>query len=121
MEITVKDLKINYIGNYNYPISLSSYELKIWENGKENSNYSYYEKSKTVKPTCTSQGYTTYECSVCGHTKKDDCVAKLGHSFTNYVSNNDATVEKDGTKTAKCDRCDVTNTVTDRSDRYGHK
>ena len=31
----------------------------------------------------------------------------------NYVSNNDATCTADGTKTAKCDRCDATDTVTD--------
>ncbi len=37
---------------------------------------------------------------------------KNGHSFTNYVYNGDATVEKDGTKTAKCDRCAATDTVT---------
>ena len=37
----------------------------------------------------------------------------LGHSFTNYVSNKDATYESDGTKTAKCDRCDETHTLPD--------
>jgi len=32
------------------------------------------------------------------------------HSFTNYVSNNDATCTEDGTETAKCDRCEETDT-----------
>ena len=32
------------------------------------------------------------------------------HSFTNYVSNNDATCTANGTETAKCDGCDETNT-----------
>ena len=36
----------------------------------------------------------------------------LGHSFTNYVYNGDATCDGDGTETAKCDRCDVTDTRT---------
>ena len=31
-------------------------------------------------------------------------------THTNYVYNNDATYEKDGTETAKCDRCDATDT-----------
>lgn len=34
------------------------------------------------------------------------------HSFTNYIPNNDATYFEDGTKTAKCDTCDVTDTIT---------
>jgi hypothetical protein len=44
----------------------------------------------------------------------------LPHSFTNYVSNNDATCTKDGTKTAKCDNCDATETVTDEDTATGH-
>lgn len=35
------------------------------------------------------------------------------HVFTNYVSNHDATFTADGTKTAKCDKCDVTDTIAD--------
>ena len=35
------------------------------------------------------------------------------HSFTNYISNNDATYDSDGTKTAKCDHCDATDTLPD--------
>jgi hypothetical protein len=34
------------------------------------------------------------------------------HSFTNYVYNNDATESENGTKTAKCDGCDKTDTKT---------
>ncbi len=45
------------------------------------------------------------------------CNEKLNyseHSFTNYVSNKDATYESDGTKTATCDGgCGKTHTVTD--------
>lgn len=35
------------------------------------------------------------------------------HSFTNYVSDGNATCTKDGTKTAKCDCCDATDTIAD--------
>ena len=46
-----------------------------------------------------------------------NCGEKLSykeHSFTNYVSNKDATYESDGTKTAQCDGgCGKTHTVTD--------
>ena len=39
---------------------------------------------------------------------------KIPHSFTNYVSNGDATIDSDGTKTAHCDYgCGATDTVVD--------
>lgn len=51
----------------------------------------------------------------------------LGHSFDEeaYVSDNNATCEQDGTKTAKCVRygtggCTETNTVTDTDSKLGH-
>ena len=46
----------------------------------------------------------------------DECI----HIFTNYISNNDATCTADGTKTAKCERCDATDTITDVSSAKGH-
>jgi hypothetical protein len=49
-----------------------------------------------------------------------DIDSRLGHSFTNYVSNNNATCTDDGTKTAKCDRCNETDTVTDEGSVLGH-
>lgn len=42
------------------------------------------------------------------------------HSFTNYVSNGDATCVADGTKTAKCDGCDETDTMVDVGSRKSH-
>ena len=46
--------------------------------------------------------------------------AKHTHSFTNYISNNDATCTADGTKTAKCDYCEETNTITDAGSKLDH-
>ena len=43
-----------------------------------------------------------------------------GHSFTNYVYNNDTTCEKNGTETAKCDNCDATDTRTIKNSATGH-
>ena len=40
-------------------------------------------------------------------------VAVTIHSFTNYVSDNNATYDADGTKTAQCDHCDATHTIPD--------
>ena len=70
-----------------------------------------YQPSVT-EPTCLDWGYTTHTCA-CGDTYADSYIDALGHCFTNYQSNNDATYSADGTKTAKCDRCDATDTVAD--------
>lgn len=72
-----------------------------------------YKKS-VIHPTCEIGGYTIYICN-CGSRYKDDSTNALGHNFINYISNNDATKEQDGTKTAKCSRvgCNKINTVTD--------
>lgn len=43
------------------------------------------------------------------------------HSFNNYKSDGNATCTSDGTKTAKCDNCDKTNTLTDTGSVKGHK
>lgn len=43
-----------------------------------------------------------------------------GHTFTNYVSNNDATCTVDGTETAKCDYCNTTDTKAIVDSAIGH-
>lgn len=45
---------------------------------------------------------------------------QAAHSFTNYVSDNNATCDKDGTETAKCDDCSAENTKTDAGSATGH-
>ena len=77
-------------------------------------------ESKITAPTCTEQGYTTYTCKVCGSAYDSDFVNKLGHSFTKYVSDGNSTCIADGTKTAKCDRCDVTDTIKGEKDANNH-
>ncbi|MBR4451935.1 MAG: DUF1542 domain-containing protein, partial [Clostridia bacterium] len=39
-----------------------------------------------------------------------ETIKAQGHSFTYYTYNNDATIDSDGTETAKCDNCDETDT-----------
>ena len=75
--------------------------------------YHDYEAVVTP-PTCTEKGYTTYTCA-CGDSYVDSFVDALGHKFGQYISNDDATVTSDGTKTAACERdgCKAADTVTD--------
>ncbi len=65
-----------------------------------------------IDATCT----TMKTCSRCGLTEG----AVLGHCFENYVSNNDATCIENGTSTARCERCDATDTVVDVGSVLGH-
>ena len=78
-----------------------------------------------VDPTCTETGSydTVVYCTVCGAelSRETTTVEATGHSFTNYVSNGDATCTEDGTKTAECNNgCGTTDTVTDEGSATGH-
>ena len=75
-----------------------------------------------VGPSCTSQGSQGYYCEICGTLSGSTGVAATGHKFVNYVSNQDATCAKDGTKTATCSNpgCSATSTITDKGSRLSH-
>lgn len=83
---------------------------------------------EAVPATCEVGGVKEYyECAGCGAFLDEDGtlilqdvnLRPLGHSFTHYVSDNNATCETDGTKTAICDRCDKTDTKTDIGSAIG--
>lgn len=87
-----------------------------------------WDSGRVTKPaTCTEKGIKTYTCTRhSSHTKNEDIPA-LNHSFAGqaYISDNNATCEQDGTKTAKCVRygeggCMATDTVTDTDSKLGH-
>ena len=87
----------------------------VWDSGRV-----------TTPATCTGKGVRTYTCSSSSHTRTEDIPA-LNHSFAGqeYVSDNNATCEQDGTKTVKCVRygtggCMETDTVTDTGSKLGH-
>ena len=79
------------------------------------------ELEKTVAPTCTAQGYTLHEC-VCGDKYLDTYVDAIGHDFTDYNPDNNATCETDGTQTARCNRdgCKETDTKKLENSALGH-
>lgn len=75
-------------------------------------------ETTTVDATCTTDGSITYVCERCGETVVETIPAKQ-HSFTDYVSDNNAKPNADGTKTAECDNgCGATDTVTDEGSRF---
>ena len=72
--------------------------------------------------TCTEAGYTgdTY-CLGCGaKLATGEVIGALNHNFVDYVSDNNATCTSDGTKTAKCTRCDATDTIADAGSMLAH-
>lgn len=92
------------------------------------------EEHKGKAPTCTEEGSKAYYSCSCGKFFEDEActkeiadidtwrvIAPLDHSFTDYVYNNDATCTTDGTETAKCDRCDETDTRVKTGSALGHK
>ena len=87
----------------------------VWDSGRV-----------TTPATCTGKGVRTYTCSSSSHTRTEDIPA-LNHSFAGqaYISDNNATCEQDGTKTAKCVRygrggCTEKDTVVDTGSMLGH-
>jgi len=75
-----------------------------------------------VNPTCTQTGLTAgSHCSVCNATiVEQETLPALGHKYTEYVSNDDATCLENGTETAKCDRCSETETREEEGSAKGH-
>lgn len=69
-----------------------------------------YVETITTEATCETDGEATYTCE-CGDSYTEPITA-VGHVFETYTSNNDATFTADGTETAKCSNCDVTDTRT---------
>ena len=71
--------------------------------------------------TCTENGSQSRHCSYgCGEVTDVQEIKALGHSFTNYVSKDEPTCTSDGTKIAKCDRCDATDIIIDIGSMVPH-
>lgn len=67
--------------------------------------------SSVTAPTCNSQGYTIYTCTVCGDSYKDNYTAAIGHSYS-YAVTKAPTTSAAGTLTGTCSKCSGTTTVT---------
>ena len=76
--------------------------------------------------TCTEQGYTTYQCTVCNYTWNADFVSATGHSYEKELRSLDATYkrsEKTCTEAEtywyRCDNCTVS--AGTEEDKYADK
>lgn len=75
---------------------------------EETAHIHNYVESVTTEVTCENDGLKTYTCE-CGDSYTE-VVTAMGHVFENYVSNEDATYTADGTETAVCSGCELTDT-----------
>ena len=100
------------------------HSLKVDSNG--NGTHTEYCENCDYA-TVTEKCSTEEPAAACGKKEICDiCLAEYGdpvaHSFTVYVHDeNSEKCQIDGTKTAKCDNCDATDTVTDEGTALDHK
>ncbi len=87
------------------------------------------QKTSSIEPTCTEKGKLTFVATFTSEWAKKSSntifTEELGHELGNYESDNNATCEADGTKTAKCIRygkggCTAKDTVEDAGSMLGH-
>lgn len=77
----------------------------------------HHYESTVIPPTCTSMGYTVYECKDCGETYNADFTDKTEHDYKTTVK--EPTCTEHGYTTYKCEDCDA-EYVSDYTDKKPH-
>ena len=124
-----------------YPANNSSWESEMedssylkfsWDANLtwESCEHSFEGATCTIGGTCTNcgalgkaNGHSFGEATCAEGTSCTVCQAKkaaLGHSFLNYQPDGNATCTKDGTKTAKCERCEEEHKTFNVGGALGH-
>ena len=110
---TTKTVSFSVTSGYRCMINTISFIKYIECDHTENTN-----EEEVVPPTCTEQGYTLHNCSVCQSTYKTDFVDALGHDYDSVVT--EPTCEDDGYTTHTCSKCGDSYTDTP-VEKLGHK
>jgi len=97
---TCEDCGNEYIGNYQDEVE-HDYEVTITE------------------ATCTAMGFSTYVCKVCGDTYKADYVEPKGHTPSEWIVDEPATIENGGSKHIECTVCGETLQTSDLAQLAG--
>ncbi len=99
------------VGTYQAYVDVSNfYEIKM-SNVVTFTVYAHECSYSTsiISPTCTTEGYTTYTCSACGHSYNGNYKSALGHKYYSYQVYDRPTTSYDGSIYGRCSRCsDVT-------------
>lgn len=73
-------------------------------------------------PDCTSQGYTTHTCKLCGEVEKDNYTDAVGHKWGAWETVQEATTTATGLAQQKCSVCGKTQSRTiDKLPTADHK
>ena len=75
-------------------------------------DHSWNAGEVTTPATCTAPGVRTYTCTENPAHTRTEPIPALNHQFGAYIYDNNATCTQDGTETAKCERCNETDTRT---------
>lgn len=75
--------------------------------GSSKPSHSHSYSSKTVKATCTSDGYTVHTCS-CGDNYTDSYTNATGHKWSDWKTVKKATTSSEGKKQRTCSSCGKT-------------
>lgn len=75
----------------------------------DNGEHIHSYVARTVEPTCTEKGYTSYTCE-CGDSYMDNYVNPIGHSYDSGAVTKSATCTETGIKTYTCTECGETKT-----------
>ena len=94
-------------------------EVLITQTETEKLAHSY--KSSVTASTCTSSGYTTFTCSVCGNSYKSNETPKLGHDMNEFVVTKQPSCSEKGTKVSECSRCDYSETQSINTTEHNYK
>lgn len=99
-----KDIHINYFGTNSEGFKAGTFDLRIWENGKDAQPESFYS-SKTVAPTCTAKGYMLHTCLACGFSYKDTYTDATGHTLGEWNIVKTPGCSETGEEQRKCSEC----------------
>lgn len=122
-EIEEVNNDITYTALFVEPTLKSDNEYHWYEDDNGNKynieNHDFCHEQIINKSTCQTKGSAQYSCD-CGYFEIRD-LELADHDFAPFVSNNDATCTKDGTKYHICKTCLLKETVVDEGSAKGHK
>ena len=107
--------------NVNYTSHGVRPALKLNLTSEISPSCAHARQSETTEPTCTERGFTTYSCTKCSESYKDNFTDALGHDFSEKIID-EAHLASAGTATSAatyyydCSRCDAIGTETFTAD-----
>jgi len=118
--VSGRDFVLNHIGSSSALINDVSVDfIRVWENGEGGNQFSYCA-TETVSPTCETDGYIRNQCQLCGGSYASNLVPALGHSYGEYVPDNNPGCVEDATETRTCTRCGEKDSVAIPDTALGH-